>query len=193
MGLTRNEVTTPLWTPPFGLLPSSGRLLHVDRHQALVTWDHLALVIWRGVCDTAAAQRVERAGMDVLRRYPRGGALMGVVEESAIPPSPDMRKLSTAVNDRLSRQGLVGVAGVLTQTGFAGSVVRGVITGMTLLSRSDCPFKVFENHTDAATWLSQNLITHGERMGAAECAQVVGSFRSRYADHWQRHWSTPAA
>jgi hypothetical protein len=162
----------------------------MDRHQALVVWDHLVLVIWRGVCDTAAVQRLERAGLDAQRRHPAGIALMGVVESTGVPPSAEMRKASTASNDRLARHGLVGVAGVLTQTGFAGSVVRGVITGMTLLSRSDYPFKVFEDHTHAAAWLSQRLATKGERMGALEAAQVIGGYRAMYAEHWQQHWSS---
>jgi hypothetical protein len=165
----------------------------MDRNQAVVVWDHLVLVIWRGVCDAAAVQRLERAGMDVLRRHPRGAALMGVVESTGVPPSAEMRKASAAVNDRLARQGLVGVAGVLTQTGFAGSVVRGVITGLTLLSRSDYPFKVFDNHTEAAAWLCQRLGTKGARMGALECAQVIGSYRALYGEHWQQHWSAPTS
>lgn len=164
----------------------------MDRHQALVTWDHLVLVIWRGTCDAAAVQRLERAGMEILRRHPRGAALMGVVESTGVPPSAEMRKASAAANDRLAQHGVVGVAGVLTQTGFAGSVVRGVITGLTLLSRSDYPFKVFENHTEAAAWLGQRLASKGARMGALEASQVIGSYRSMYAEHWQRHWSAPA-
>lgn len=186
MGSGAHEATTG-WAPPIGLVLPSGKLLHVDCHQALVTWDHLALVIWRGECDAAAVQRLERAGMEVLRRHPRGATFMGVVEQTAVPPSPEMRKVSAAANDRLARHGMVSFAGVLTQTGFAGSVVRGVITGLTLLSRSRYPFKVFEEHAEAAAWLSQNLAARGEHMGALECAQLVGSVRSRYAEHWQRH------
>jgi hypothetical protein len=173
--------------PQFMMQQASGRLLHMDQHQALAVWDHLVLVIWRGEVDVAAVQRLERAGLETLRRHPRGIALMGVIESTAVPPSAEMRKLSAASNDRMAKQGLVGIAGILSQQGFAGSVMRGVITGLTLISRAEHPFKVFENHTDGAIWLAKQLSQRGEHMGAVECGGVVGSYRSQYEQFYKRN------
>jgi hypothetical protein len=71
--------------------------------------------------------------------------------------------------------------------------MRGVITGVTLLSRSECPFKVFDNHGDGAAWLSKRLSGCGEQMGALQCSNVVAEYRGRYADHWQRSYQRPTA
>ncbi len=171
----------------------SGKLLHMDQHQALAVWDHLVLVIWRGEVDLAAVQRLERAGVEALKRHPRGVGLMGVVESTAVPPSAEMRKQSAASNDRLARLGMVGIAGVLSQKGFAGSVMRGVITGLTLLSRAEHPFKVFENHSDGAVWLAKRLSERGEHMGAVECGAIVGSYRSQYEQFHKRNLAVKQA
>jgi hypothetical protein len=175
--------------PPSALLRLPGKLLHMDRDQALVTWERLVLVIWRGECHSIAVRRLEQAGIEALRQHPRGVALMGVVEATASPPSSEMRKASALTNDRLAQLGLVGIAGVLSHSGFAGSVMRGVITGLTLLQQVKYPFKVFENHTDGAAWLCKCLAANKAPMGALECANVVGQYRSTYGEHWKHHFA----
>jgi hypothetical protein len=172
--------------PLFGSAEPSSRILHMDRHQAIIVWGHVVIVVWRGDVDAAAVQRLESATIDVLRRHRNRAAVMGVVEPTAAAPSPEMRKATSISNDRLSELGLVGVAGVLSQHGFAGSLMRGVITGLTMLSRTRYPFKVFDNHDDGAVWLSQRLAAYDARMSARECSLVVGRARRHYAEQWAR-------
>ncbi|HWO13398.1 MAG TPA: hypothetical protein VNN80_28050 [Polyangiaceae bacterium] len=179
--------------PPLAAAQPSSRILHMDRHQALVVWDHLVLVMWRGDVDAAAVHRLESAVVDVLRRHRNRAALMGVVEPTATTPSTEMRKASSLSNDRMTELGLVGIAGVLSQHGFAGSLMRGVITGLTLLSRTRYPFKVFDNHDDGALWLSQRLAAYDARMPARECALVVARARRHYAEQWARAYGESAA
>jgi len=189
--LVKNEVPAP--KPPAFAMQAPGKLLHMDEHQALAVWDHLVLVIWRGQVDANAVKRLETAGIDVLRQHPRGAGVMGVIESTAVPPSSEMRTLSAQSNDRLAKLGLVGIAGVLSHKGFSGSVMRGVITGLTLLSRSKYPFKVFENHEAGAAWLSKRLAAGGEQMGALECANVVGHYRRKYLEYYQRNHAAACA
>lgn len=165
------------------------RVLYMDHDHATFVWDRLAIVMWRGQCSEAAVRRVEVAGMDVLRHFGHG-VLMGIVEPGAVPPSTEMRKASAVSNDRMAAQGMIGIAGVLTTTGFAGSVIRGVITGLTLLSKSGCPFKVFESHATAVSWLAQMLGKRGEALDAAECTRAVGDFRARYEQYWNARFSS---
>ncbi len=172
--------------------PTSGlrsRLLHMDHDHATFVWDRVAVVMWRGECTEAAVRRVEVAGMDVLRHF-RRGALMGIVEPGAAPPSTELRKASAASNDRLAAHGIVAIAGVLTTTGFAGSVIRGVITGLTLLSKSSCPFKVYESHSAAVSWFGEVLARQGETLDVADCARAVGDYRARYERYWNARFSS---
>lgn len=173
--------------PPASTVRS--RVLYMDHDQATFVWDRLAVVMWRGQCTEAAVRRVEVAGLDVLRHF-RHGALMGIVEPSAVPPSTEMRKASAACNDRLSAHGMIGIAGVLTTTGFAGSVIRGVITGLTLLSKSSCPFKVYESHFAAVSWLAEMLGKQGEVLDVDEATQAIGDYRARYERYWSARFSS---
>jgi hypothetical protein len=178
---------------PASVVNEDPRLLHMDKHHATFVWGPLAMVIWRGECDRIATHRVEQAGMEVLRRYSAAG-LIAIVEPTAVPPSSEMRALSAACNDRLARLGLVGIAGVLTQSGFAGSFIRGVITGLAMLSRADYPFKAFEGHVEAGSWLSQLLAKRSQRMDPTSCARVVSECRRRYATFWsERYGANPNA
>src|SRR5690606_32967198 len=110
--------------------PVLGAILYMDKHQATFVWKNVAVVAWRGVCDAAAIRRIEHAAHVALEAYPEQTVMLGVIEPSGIAPSEEMRLLSAATNDRLSQRGVVGFAGVFSQTGFFGSVVRGVVTGL---------------------------------------------------------------
>lgn len=192
MSLAKNEMKLMAKEPPFALPVPSGRALHMDRHQAIFVWEHLVLVIWRGDVDAAAVKRLEDAALAVLRRNGNHAAMMGVIETTASAPSAEMRKATSESNDRLAEVGLVGIAGVLSQKGFAGSLMRGVITGLTLLSRTKYPFKVFERTEDGATWLCQRLAAHGARMSASESSLIIERARRHYAEYWARAHGTPA-
>jgi hypothetical protein len=178
--------------PPVSVVNEDPKLLHMDKHQATFVWGPLAMVIWRGECDRIATHRVEQAGMEVLRRH-SAAALMGIVEPTAVPPSAEMRALSAASNDRLARLGVVGIAGVLSQKGFAGSFIRGVITGLAMLSRADYPFKAFEGHVEAGAWLSSLLAKRNQGMDAASCARVVSECRRRYETFWSERYGSSAS
>lgn len=169
-------------SPPSG--PSAGAILYMDKNQATFVWKNLAVVAWRGVCDAAAVRRVEHAGALALEAFPGRAVVLGVVEPGGVAPSEEMRVLTAATNDRLAQKGVVAFAGVFAQSGFFGSVVRGVVTGLTLLSRNGYPFKVFAGHRDAIVWLADLLREKGQPLAVDECASVVAEFRRHYEEVW---------
>lgn len=169
---------------------SVGRVLHMDKKHATFVWDHLAIVIWRGECDLMAVNRVEKAGMQAVAEHPGGIGLVGILEATAQAPSPAMRRASTESNDRMARAGLVGIAGVLSQTGFAGSIARGVITGMNLLSRAAYPFKVFQDEAPGVAWLATVLAERGERLDPVAAARAIAEYRAEYAAYWFQRYAS---
>ena len=46
---------------------------------------------------------------------------------------------------------------VLETKGFAGSLIRGIVTGLALVERSAAPTKIFDAVTPAATWIAPHL------------------------------------
>lgn len=144
------------------------------------------MVAWRGVCDAAAVRRVEVATMMALD-YSSGKAVaLGIVEPTAVPLSEEMRTLTAASNERMYRAGTLGFAGVVAQSGFFGSVVRGIVTGLTLVSRNSYPFRVFDGHRDAIAWLAQLAEKNSVPLSATDCTQAVTEFRNYYEHVWNR-------
>lgn len=161
-------------------VPSSGHILHLDRHQATYVWKKLAVVAWRGACDAAAIRRIEVATMMALDNSAGKCVTLGIVEPTAVPLSDEMRTLTAASNERMYRAGALGFAGVVAQSGFFGSVVRGIVTGLTLLSRNSYPFRVFDGHRDALAWLAQLAEKDGVHLSASEYTDAVTEFRNYY-------------
>lgn len=163
---------------------SQGTLVHLDRHQALFAWKNVGVVIWRGATDAAGVRRIEYMAAEVLSRHPERMVIMGIVETTAVPPSEEMRVLSAATNDRLAQRGAIAFAGVFAQSGFFGSLVRGIVTGLTLLARNSYPFKVFSGHREAVAWFADLLGQRGQRLNVDECTAVIGDLRRHYEEVW---------
>ncbi|HVZ37207.1 MAG TPA: hypothetical protein VG963_32515 [Polyangiaceae bacterium] len=160
----------------------------MDRSLGVFVWGPIAIGIWRGECDAASVKRLESAAMQALHHSPAAAGLIGIIEPTAPPPSAEMRKASAASNDRMAEHGLVGIAGVFARSGFAGSIARGVITGLSLLSRARYPFKVFETHVEGARWLAELIEKKSKHFDAVECARAVGQFRLQYENFWTAHY-----
>jgi hypothetical protein len=82
------------------------------------------------------------------------------------------------VNDELSALGMVAFAGVLPAQGLIASWVRGVVTGLTLLSRRRYPFRVFQNTREACEW-SRALLKADAKLIPAVTA--IEDYREEYA------------
>lgn len=174
-------------TPNRGETPP-GQVLQLDRDEALFTWNNVVVVAWRGECTSPGVTRFERAALSTLVRWPRGVVLLGVIEPGAIPPSQEMRSIIAASNDRMASKGAVAFAAVFSGAGFFGSVVRGVVTGLTMLARRSYPFRVFPGHQDAAQWFATLLEPVGIEFSVDECSAAVGEFRRHYEQVWNREF-----
>jgi hypothetical protein len=71
-----------------------------------------------------------------------------------------------------------GSALVLETKGFVSSLIRGIVTGMTLVDRSAAPTKIFESSEPAASWIAPYLGA-GDRkpISGREVLEVFESLR----------------
>ena len=100
-----------------------------------------------------------------------------MVEVVAPPPSSDAREGFLKLI-KLSGECLKCVAVVAEGEGFAVSMVRTVVAGMTILVRPAVPMKVFSTVSDAATWIaSQRKSTDRVSLSADEITAAAERVR----------------
>jgi hypothetical protein len=108
--------------------------------------------IWHRNTTLAGVRHLEQAIHEACDPTHAQVPILLVVEPSAPPPPPDVRK---AIADlmRTTAPHVLMTALVFEGTGFAAAMVRGIVTGLTLLARHPFPYKVFSNHTAAFNWM----------------------------------------
>lgn len=163
-----------------GSSPSSEPVF-MDANAGIIVFGRMMVVVWRGETTRHAVEQLQRIGTDLLHRH-GSAAVIGIVEETAKLPSSEARALSAQVNDDLAAKGAVAFAGVLPQQGFIAAWVRGVITGLTLLSRKRYPFGVFQTSREACEWCHSQLGSATFNVPSAVAA--VEAFRADYAKSW---------
>jgi len=162
--------------------------LHMDSNLATMVWGPIAVVVWRGVANTFGNQQVFLAGQHALQSFPRGVAVVGVVEATHKVPDAATRAHSAQINDQLAGVGVVGFAGVLPLPGFAGAWARGVVTGITLLSRQRYLFQVYRYESEAVRWLGKLLVhKSGLSIDIEAGGRAIEAFRQHYAKHLGIH------
>lgn len=156
----------------------------MDSNLATMVWGPIAVVVWRGVANAFGNQQVFRAGEHALQSFPGAVGIMGVVEATHQVPDAATRAHSARINDQLAGVGVVGFAGVLPLPGFAGAWARGVVTGITLLSRQRYLFQVYRCEREAVRWLGKLLVhKSGLSIDIEAGGRAIEAFRQHYANH----------
>jgi hypothetical protein len=166
------------------------RQLHVDKDQATATYGPIGVVIWHGEVTLSAVTRVKEMGLSALADATHGAVLMGVVEPDSMIPSSEARNASAQVNDVLFARGVRGFAGVFPDQGFAGAWKRGVVTGITMLSRNKSPFRVFQHPREACQWF-QELMPEA-LLDWADAAHAIEQLRREYAELYRAPRGRPS-
>lgn len=127
------------------------------------------LYVWRRRA-TAESCRVWRRVMYEASRRPRiaPGVVLGIVEATSPPPDLEVRnELVQLVADNVN--GYIRAGAVVYEgDGFRAAMVRGVTTGLQLLSRHAYPQTVCSSVAAGASFLVAEL----QRQGHASCAQA---------------------
>lgn len=124
-------------------------------HHCVAEWDAFLVVIWRQLTTQAGIASVAEALDHAIAAGQRLGVFI-VIEPTAAPPAAAERKaLAEVFSSRADV--VVAVAVVPAGSGFRASMVRGVVTGLSLIARFPYPYKVFDNIDTAAAWLAPQL------------------------------------
>jgi tRNA A-37 threonylcarbamoyl transferase component Bud32 len=137
--------------PPRALIRS--RVIHDSEELLVAEIGSICVAAWRqGV--TPHRFELQRSGLaDVVERRTAGIGFLCLIEETSWPP-PD-HKLRRASSEMISARGIACVAVVVEATGFSAAIIRSVIAGITILTRSqsDVPVSVFSSVRDAIVWM----------------------------------------
>jgi hypothetical protein len=116
----------------------------------------LCVAIWRAPVDRSLFEQ-QRAGLaEVVRANPDGAGFLCVVEKSSTPPPSEALRKASGQMIASHGSALKAVACVIEATGFSGSIIRGVLIGMSFFLPPRGPdAETFSNTRDAAEWLSR--------------------------------------
>ena len=145
---------------------------------AFGSWRSLFICCWRMHTTVECAQEVGRRCAEFAASHPEGIALLTIIEAHAPAPNNDAR---TAIADFPRNATYVRASALAFEgTGFRASLVRSVVSGLTMLARQPFEHKVFDSVPTATQWLVPELECHRPAdFSPAEATQAVDTFRTR--------------
>jgi hypothetical protein len=127
-----------------------------DAGYCFLTWDRLALAIWRLSATRASVAEMTFVVRALMAKHDEPCSFLGIVEPTSPPPDEKARselaKFSREVVPDLAMAIIVGEGG-----GFRASLVRAVGVTLTTLMPHRVPFKFLSSVEDAITLIAPHL------------------------------------
>ncbi len=146
----------------------------LDGDHCLAVWDCVAIQIWRGVCTEKASLDGYEVVEGLLSSMGGRGCFLSVVEASSPPPDQGARQVFAKLSRDLIPSMAVAII-VAEGSGFRAAIVRGVGTGLSLLTPHRVPFRFLADVEEAAKELEPHLRTGG----AHQLLGVIADLRGR--------------
>ena len=161
------------------LPPSDFHVEHVLPEAVIGHLRNVFLWAWRGPATVATCERLHRSVNDVARAFPEGSGGITLIVPGVSVPSDDVRKRIVRLRREASAHGMRGGAILHEGDPLRRSLVRGVVTGLGLLTKDIYPQAVFGEADEAFRWL-------GEKLGKSapprsELARALEALRARAA------------
>lgn len=128
---------------------------------ALFGYGDVNITVWHASGDEPAVLSLEPLAAKRIASFPRGVSGVQLVTHAAGMPTAGARNALAAQGRKWAKE-TAAVAVVIEHTGFFGSAMRSVVTGIQLLAKAEFPIRVFASLQEAADWLP---IPHAERTG----------------------------
>jgi hypothetical protein len=154
------------------------KLLQHDAVWTCATWHDLFLLVWRGQATAARAVENVRFLDEFSAARPGGFCLLIVLEPSASPPDDRARQMLAECMRRNS-QSVRGAAYFIPMEGFKGSLMRSVVTGLSLLARETFTTRVFARLPEATRWLGEQWPGASRATEVTQIEPLVQQLRAR--------------
>jgi hypothetical protein len=116
---------------------------------------HVCVAIWTTKPTRALFDWQRMALADSVQRHPGSALFMCVVSSKADAPDQDVREASTKMIAS-HEQRLAGCACVIEGSGFRAAITRTVLTGITSVVRTPCPFGFCDSVQGGSDWLGRH-------------------------------------
>lgn len=165
---------------PGGAMPNDApTILFRDDLLVCAGWRDVFFEVWLGQGGGRHFRTLRHHQLAFARNRPDPRvAIVSVVQLPSLSGIENEVRTEAATRTKEMKPHTKAAAIVIETKGFAGSLIRGVITGMTLAERSSAPTKIFDTVSPAITWLATHLDHAG---GAATGRDVQEAFDAALA------------
>jgi hypothetical protein len=147
-----------------------------SKDNVIATYRALILLIWREGVDVAAAEQYRKIAVGLGHKFPAGTGSIQIVEPASSVPSSEVRNILASVPEQLGAVPTF-VAVVAEGESLRSSLVRGVVTGVSLLMRKRLPMGVFSDLREAAAFAAKQLPSAG--YSAEEIVSALNDVRAQ--------------
>jgi hypothetical protein len=136
----------------------SAKIVHEDAVVRAATWGGVFFEVWRSNAQPEHFRVLGKLQLAYATAQPDGKmALVSIVRMTNIAGFDRAARQELEVRSRVLNPRLRASAVVLPASGFAASLVRGVLTGVMMVSRSKVPNKVGATTGEVFDWLAPHL------------------------------------
>lgn len=165
---------------------SNFRIIDTQMHYSTAASSELFLAIFHKETQAAALTHM-LTHLDTMARNNKGVVnLLNVVRPGSPMPDEAARHALIQVFRYIADQGASAQSAVVFEgSGAAASIIRSVVTGLSLVSKTMLPIKVFATVEDAATWLQPKL-TALSNCDASQVNAVIAEMDRRHKLKFER-------
>jgi hypothetical protein len=128
------------------------QIVHESDGCVIAVWQDISICIWGRSATLPLVLHLESVRERISSQYPRTSSIHVLVNDAGLP-SPEARKKLEEITVK-SEARLIGVATVVTGSGFRVSALRGFLTGIHWLQRRPYSAEVSGSIREAVNWLA---------------------------------------
>lgn len=185
--LKRGAAAPPRLSPPPSSRPipipiqmpmtETPKIVYEDAAQLLVTWQNVIISVLGHSPMTVAGVKAQVAATAAHGRACGPKRLLEIVlfDRNAPVPNAEVRAVLDS-GAPLVGQYYLALASIFEGSGFRGAIVRGVLTSLSLLARTEFPQRVFSSTAECVEWCSP-LLTRAKTPCVSELAEAIAHVR----------------